>query len=445
MSGLDYARAETLDVALFMHENPLASGPEGIEPVLAAIDEHAAGLAPDRIAGKSLTNYTHAAFKRLIARQQGASKIVLDLLRRADPETLFTMSFVRGGPIGFWLRILIPFDYFEEAGTAEQRSRDLVSLVRALCAVCRPAYGYAHSKGDLMLGSDPHTGDPFAPAEVYEVYWLNVYGAEMVERVGRERVLSTPAAHREELPGGGVLLLTRPTPADYASEEARAAQAQALAHLREDVSFEDALARLRARSARLAPVTRDWEPDIADLLELTLDGVSYSERQQETARLNAYRPPEVTEWRPLAELLPTDAEDPAAEVTRYSDLYAEQLAALLRKDVPAVMEGGPDSLPRIDYHFWRFDYPGTFSREDIESDLVPAVGAYLGEVMVNHLGGRWVPRRNVDESQVVVGERAWLPFLRARRYLHSKQSALDYSLTQFYRTAARAAGPGTAP
>ncbi|MET0649827.1 MAG: hypothetical protein ABW208_24715 [Pyrinomonadaceae bacterium] len=443
MSGLDYARADTLDVALFMNENPLASGPEGIEPVLAAIDEHAAGLAPDRIAGKSLTNYSRAAVKRLIARQQG-SKIVLDLLRRADPETLYTMSFVRSGPVGFWLRIVIPFDYFEEAGRAEQRSRDLVSLVRALCEVCRPAYGYAHSKGDLMSGSDPHTGDPFAPAEVYEVYWLNVYGAEMVERKGRERVLSTPAAHLEELPGGGILLLTRPTPVDYASEEARSAQAQALAHLRDDVSSEEALARLRERSAKLAHVTRDWEPDIADLLELTLDSVSYSERQQETARLNAYRPPEVTEWRPLAELLPSDAEDPAAEAARYSDLYAEQLAALLRKDVPAVMEGGPDSLPRIDYHFWRFDYPGTFPREDIESDLVRAVGAYLGEVMVNHLGGRWVSRRNVDESQVVVGERAWLPFLRARRYLHSKESALDYSLTQFYRAAARAAGPDAA-
>jgi hypothetical protein len=437
---MDYARADTLDAALFMPENPLAAGPEGVEPVLAAIDAHAAGLAPDRIGGKSPADYSHAAYKRLVARLRGQSKVVLNLLRSADPEALYQMSFVERGPIRFWLRLIAPFDYFGQAGSAGERGRELVALIRALAAAGRPAYGYAHSKGDLMLGRDPHTSDPFAPADVYEVYWLNVYGEELVERIGRGRVLSTPAAHLEELPGGGVLLLTRPTPADYASEEAREAQARALAHLRDDVSFEEALTRLRARSAMLAPVERDWDPDIADLLALTLDSVSYSERQQATARLNAYRPPEVAEWRPLAELLPANVEDPAEEVARYSDLYAEQLAALLHKDVPEVSEGDPESLPRIDYHFWHFDYPGTFRREDIDEDLVPAVGAYLGEVMVRHLGGRWVPRRNLDEAQVVVGDRAWLPFLRARRYLRDKQSALDFSLTKLYRAAERFRG-----
>jgi hypothetical protein len=150
----------------------------------------------------------------------------------------------------------------------------------------------------------------------------------------------------------------------------------------------------------------------------------------------------VTEWRPLTDLLASDVGDEEAEISRYSDLYAEQLAALLRRDVPEVLEGGPDSLPRVDYHFWQFDYPGTFGREEIENDLVPAVGAYLGEVLVNHLGGRWVPRRNLDESQVVVGERVWLPFLRARHFLQTKASALDHSLTQFYRVAARAGVDG---
>ena len=442
MSEIDYARADTLDVALFMRRNPLDDGIAGIEPVLDAIEAHAAGLRPDQIAGASVVPYSREAFKRLASRRKGGGKIALDLVRSADPEVLYELSFVRDEPVNFWLRIVVPFSYFEDAARGAERSRELLGLVRALAAACPPAYGYGHSKGDLFLGDDPHTGDPFAPEEVYEVYWLNVYGPEMVERIGRERVLSTPAAHVEELKGGGVLLLTRPTPADYASDEAREAQARALAHLRDDVTFDEALARLRQRSATLAHVERDFDPEVADLLALTLDNVSYSQRQRETERLNRYRPPEVTEWRPLADLLPSDVEDEGATLARYSDLYAEQLAALLRRDVPEVMEGAPESLPRIDYHFWRFDYPGTFKREDIESDLVPAVGAYLGEVMVNHLGGRWVPRRNLDESQVVVGDRAWLPFLRARHYLQSKASALDHSLTQFYRVAAREGGKG---
>lgn len=68
---------------------------------------------------------------------------------------------------------------------------------------------------------------------------------------------------------------------------------------------------------------------------------------------------------------------------------------------------------------------------------MPAAGAYLGEILVTHLGGRWVPRRDLAESQVVVGSKAWLPFLRARHRLHDRQSILDHSLTQFYRVAAR--------
>jgi hypothetical protein len=36
-----------------------------------------------------------------------------------------------------------------------------------------------------------------------------------------------------------------------------------------------------------------------------------------------------------------------------------------------------------------------------------------------------------------VGNRYWLPFVRASRYLRSCQALLDYSLTQFYREAER--------
>lgn len=437
MSEIDYTRKDTLDVALFMAQNPLAQSAEGIVPLLLAIDAYANGLRPDQIVGRTAVPYSHAAFKRFVAQQKGRSKVVVDLIRNEDPEVLYELSFVENEPINFWLRIVVPFSYFSVQEHAETRSRALIELVRALAETCPAAYGYAHSKGDLALGSDPHASDPFAPKEVYEIYWLNVYGAEMVRKLGRERVLSTPASHLEELPDGSVLLLTRPTPADYASEQSRVAQASAMAHLQKNVTFEAALGTLRARSATLAPVERNWAPEIADLLELTLDSISYSLREQEAARLNQYRPPKVSEWCPRDDLLPSDVDDPDETATLYSELYAERLVALLHKEVREIMENSPESLPRIDYHFWHFDYPATFRREDIESDLVPAIGAYIGDLMVSHLGGRWVPRQNIDESQIVIGDRVWLPFLRARHYVQTKQSALDYSLTQFYRVAAQ--------
>ena len=70
-------------------------------------------------------------------------------------------------------------------------------------------------------------------------------------------------------------------------------------------------------------------------------------------------------------------------------------------------------------------------------EAVPAVGAYLGEVLVRHLGGEWIARQKLEEAQVRVGSRVWLPFVRAHRYMRSRQALLDFSLTQLYRVAAR--------
>jgi hypothetical protein len=439
MKLIDYIRHETLDLAMFIGVNPIARSATNIKPVLEVIDSNVGDLIPqEATVGKKSVPYTHEGVIRLLKGEESQIKTILHLSRTTPPSVLYTLNFVQPGwEVEFWLRMFVAFDYFLRSGQAEERSRELLSLVRSFDSLYPCVYGYSHPKGDLGLGNDPHKDDPSADKKVYEIYWLNLYGRNMVELLGRQRVLTTPAFYIEELPSGGVLFLTRPTPVDFATDEARLAQALALAHLRDDVSFDDALARLREQSATLAPVERDWDPDIADLLEPTLDSVSFSERQQEIARLNRYRPPEVSEWRTLDHLLPSDVDDSDATVARYSDLYAEQLVALLHKEIPEVAEYRPETLPRIDYHFWHFDYPGAFRREDIENDLVPAVGAYLGEMMIRNLGGHWVPRRNADESQVVIGNRAWLPFLRARHYLQSKQAAIDYSLTQFYRVAVR--------
>ncbi|AKQ68209.1 hypothetical protein A176_005121 [Myxococcus hansupus] len=58
-------------------------------------------------------------------------------------------------------------------------------------------------------------------------------------------------------------------------------------------------------------------------------------------------------------------------------------------------------------------------------------------MLVRRLGGPWVLRQEMEESQVRVGTRVWLPFLRARRYMQSRESLLAYSLTQFFKEAER--------
>jgi hypothetical protein len=101
------------------------------------------------------------------------------------------------------------------------------------------------------------------------------------------------------------------------------------------------------------------------------------------------------------------------------------------------MDETPESLTELDFYFWRENFPGRYTRELIDGHTAPALGAYLGGMLVRQLGGTWVPRQKLEESQVRIGKRVWLPFLRARRYMQSRQSLLDYSLTQFFREAER--------
>ena len=50
-----------------------------------------------------------------------------------------------------------------------------------------------------------------------------------------------------------------------------------------------------------------------------------------------------------------------------------------------------------------------------------------------------MPRRKLEEAAVIVGDKASLPFLRARHALNGLDAPLDYSCTQFFREAQRSA------
>jgi hypothetical protein len=275
--------------------------------------------------------------------------------------------------------------------------------------------------------------------KIYEVSWLNIFGPKLVESVGRKRMLSTPAWRVEELPNGSILLVTWPTAADFASEPAREAQARAFVHLRPDLELPTVLRTLRERSAALAPVEPLFPPDVAPLLSRVVDSAPIHERQRRIAELNAWQPPAPEEWLPADEALPPDVEDGALAREHYATL-AESLVALLHSQVPSVFNTSPESLTDLDYHFWFESFPERYPRHLVDARAVPALGAYLGEVLVRNLGGQWLPRRKLEEAQVRVGPRVWLPFARAWRYMRSRQSLLDFSLSQLYRVAERCRG-----
>ena len=424
--------------------DPSAELEHELEPFLQSLESYAGDWMPDVIGGKRKRRYSRAAIWKALGEARGPNTTDVWFYRTSPPVIamqLWLMFSSRPPKLDITFDVQ-PLSFWGEA----QRCRNLVDLVRAWASRYPVTYASAHSMADKQLAGAPFFGRDEKVAmrdgfdKIYEVFWLNVFGPRLVETVGRERMLSTPGFRVEELPSGAVLLVTAPIAAEFASEPARQAQARAFAHLRPDLDFDTVLHTLRQRSATLAPVEPRFHPDMAALLPRLLDDFAISERQRRIAEWNEWQPPEPEEWLPAAAALPPDVEDTTRALEVYDHL-AERLVALLHTDVPSVLGKSPESLTDIDSYFWHEDFPKSRLREAIDQHAVPAVGAYLGEMLVRHMGGRWIPRQKLDEAQVVVGDRAWLPMRRARNYLRSLQTLLDCSLTQLYRVAERHRSP----
>jgi len=411
-----------------------------LEPFLHALETCAGGWMPDVIEGKRRRKYTRDALWKALEERRVESSTGSGLYRTKVPAIAMAL-WLHFPPLvpklHVWLEVQ-PLSFFADA----ERCRQFVELVRAWASHYPIPYTAAHSLADQGLadapnfGRDDETTQRDGDDKVYEVFWLNVFGPKLVETVGRERMLSTPAHRVEALPNGCVLLVTWPTAADFASDDARAAQARALVHLRPELDYATVLRGLKERSAALAPVEPRFHPDVASLLARVVDDSGIHKRQRRIAELNAWTPPEPEEWLPAEACLPSDVADVAGEKEYYGYL-AERLVALLHTKVPSVFQATPESLTDVDYQFWHESFPEVFERENIDGHAVPAVGAYLGAVLVRNLGGEWIPRQKLEEAQVRVGRRVWLPFVRAHRYMRTRQSLLDSSLTQLYRAAER--------
>ncbi|QRN95347.1 hypothetical protein JRI60_40765 [Archangium violaceum] len=411
-----------------------------LEPVLQALEEYAGEWMPDVVEGKRQRKYSRAAIWKSMEekRDENSTSIVLG---RTKWPVLYMRLRLYFPPLPPELRITLevkPLSFFSEA----ERCRKLVDMVRAWATHHPVTHADASSLAEDQLSDAPFFGRDLQTSvrdgfdKLYALSWLNVFGPKLVEAVGRERMLSTPAHRVEELPNGSILLVTWPIAADFASDEARQAQARAFVHLRPDLVLDTELSTLRERSAALAPVEPRFHPDLAPLLSRVVDHVTVGERQRKIAELNAYQPPKPDEWLPVESALPPDVEDPE-RVRQYYAHLAERLVALLHSKVPSVLEETPESLTDVDAYFWCEDFPRVFERERIDEHAVPAVAAYLGEVLVRNLGGQWIPRKKLGEMQVRVGPRVWFPYVRAHRYMRSRQSLLDHSLTQLYRVAER--------
>lgn len=425
---------------LYSPTNPLMRGFEGLESVLELVESLAEPLRQDRM---YLTTRPQKYSRRTLRERFHENLIgtgTSTILTRSQPPkvSVWLDTFeAQDDDVRFSLKLrLNPFSYVRQSGHASALTDQFLTLARNLAVLLPLSYGVGHSFTDLTMSHEPDRERVHAPRHITAAYWLNVYGPRLVEELGKERVLATPASHREELPGGAVLWLTRPTPVDFDSEEARAAQARALVHLRPELRLETTLATLRERSQVFVPIPIQFHPDVSEILAKEVEFRGLVRKRQEVERFNRYQPPPVSEWLPSPQSLSSDVKDVKRAVDDYEGLLAEQLIAQFHKKVPEVLRTTPEALPALDWQLWHFGW-GEDPSADTKELLIPALGAWLGRYLVHQLGGRWLPRRELMETAVIIRNRAWLPFLRARRALQSREAPLDFSCTQLFREAQR--------
>jgi hypothetical protein len=441
MSPDEWNKSDELILALYSPLNPFDRGFEGLEPVLEVIESLDPELRLDKLYLNRRLKYSRQMLRKRFHETDCAGGVrSLMLVRSQPPEGRLSLTgSVRDDGPEFSVSLhLRPFAFFREPGPSEKRAENLLSLVRSLAAHLPFSFGRGHSFVDLCMGTDPYLKESIPARPIYDTFWLNVFGPHMVEQIGRQRLLSTPCALMEELPGGAFLWLTRPTPADFDSEEARLAQARALVHLRPELSLDSTLATLRQRSLVFAPIPIQFDPDVAEILSWEVDFRGLQHKRENVERFNRYHPPPVSEWLPASQFPASDVADVQARIRSYQGLLAEELIALFHTEVPAVLDGTLEALPRLDWRLWHFRWGKDITREQKVS-LIPMLGAWLGHYLVKMLGGRWVPRQNIEESAVIIGDRAWLPFLRAGHALNGLDAPLDFSCTQFFREAQRLA------
>jgi len=335
-----------LNFELVVAENIYEERQEGLERLLEILEAHAGELMPTHVSlsvpdvkrWKRKRSYSRAIVHQMVREEWAEEKkwtgvrvVVCVFEKSSRPDMQLEASFFNNPKANYHFTLsmkVMPFTFFTDPAHTEARSQAFLTLVRAWAIQFPPLYAVAHSYSDRCLSADPNTtGTEPTYEQPHEVYWLNVLGKEMVERLGRERVLSTPAHRVEALPGGSVLLVPHPT-AEFASEAARQRQARALAHLRPELSYESTLARLRERSEALVPVTPAFHPSVSSFLTRTLERQDVWQRPREIARLNAYRPPEVSQWMPLSEAPPADVVDVEEAILQYG-FHAELLVAIL--------------------------------------------------------------------------------------------------------------------
>lgn len=258
--------------------------------------------------------------------------------------------------------------------------------------------------------------------------WMTVFGRALVDHFGRETLTALPSRRAVDLGNGGLLLIAGENPFEPGQAE-----------------------RLARDEAAMDILGRDYFFDLRDLYKIrrAIPGVTGGGRaaepeddqypvEDETATAGQDRDFGLTEDG-IDELFAGYENQFIRKIdekptTDFDDL-AETVVVTLGDEVEEVHAFSRASLEALDRYLERHDFAEEYKYEFLITVYIPAFGAYVGQVLVRHLGGEWVvdeenlTRRHRNRRQAVAHPvqdrlRRGLQAEKTRRYLYGGREGL---------------------
>lgn len=242
------------------------------------------------------------------------------------------------------------------------------------------------------------------------VYWLTVFGGPLVKFFGREKLEHLPAHRVLDLGRGGLALALREHP------------------------FEprDASERLAGDAEVVSRLGRQYYFDIENPQKgcEAIPGVTRGRAgAEEPGRAG---PPPPATGRPDAagaeapdEFLNQTLLSPDGEPYSDPSELSASFVTFIHTKVREVFQPTEAALAALDKYFAAHPQRREYSREHLLQEFVPALGGFLGEVLVKNLGGEWVAREPLPQSAVKIGGKEVSPFRAAYRVVFGDAKLVD--------------------
>lgn len=132
-----------------------------------------------------------------------------------------------------------------------------------------------------------------------------------------------------------------------------------------------------------------------------------------------------SEFSALDSFLHMKIKGPDGKPIKDPEELAPALVTFLYDEVPEVNEYTVESLDALDRYFSSQPPKRSFKAQFLYEEFIPAIGAYLGEILKQELGGEWVRKKPVLTSTVRVGKREVKAFTDAFEAVYGGKRLAD--------------------